>query len=85
MSLHFSRGNPLFSSYNIVYFILTYMVPIVAMGVCYGRIGGVLWGCNGGGGANGGNGGEPALRENACNDIAHERKLRSKRKVRIID
>ena len=35
---------PVFSRYNIVYFALTYMVPIVAMGVCYGQISSVLWG-----------------------------------------
>ena len=56
-------------SYNIVYFILTYIVPIVAMGICYGQIGAVLWG-------------KSIIRENACNDLAHERKLRSKRKVK---
>jgi hypothetical protein len=56
------------NSYNIVYFILTYIVPIVAMGVSYGRIGFVLWG-------------KTNIRENACNDLAHERKLTSKRKV----
>lgn len=58
-----------FFSYNVVYFILTYIVPIVAMGICYGQIGAVLWG-------------KSIIRENACNDLAHERKLRSKRKVR---
>jgi hypothetical protein len=33
------------------------------------QIGAVLWG-------------KSIIRENACNDLAHERKLRSKRKVR---
>jgi len=47
---------------------LTYIVPIVAMGICYGQMGAVLWG-------------KTIIRENACNDLAHERKLRSKRKV----
>ena len=61
---------PPFFSYNIVYFFLTYIVPIVAMGVCYGQIGSVLWG-------------KGIIRENACNDLAHERKLLSKRKVNI--
>ena len=56
--------------YNIVYFLLTYMVPIVAMGICYGRIGSVLWGRK-----------NQLLRENACNDLARQRKLHSKRKV----
>ena len=57
-----------FSSYNIVYFILTYLVPIVAMGICYGRIGRALWG-------------KGIIRENACVDLAQQRKLMSKRKV----
>ena len=39
------------------------------MGICYGQIGSVLWG-------------KGIVRENACNDLAHERKLMSKRKVR---
>ena len=56
------------SSYNCLYFSLTYILPITAMGVCYGRIGSVLWG-------------KGIIRENACNDLAHERKLMSKRKV----
>eukprot|EP00095_Tigriopus_kingsejongensis_P002266 maker-scaffold633_size121756-snap-gene-0.27 protein:Tk02266 transcript:maker-scaffold633_size121756-snap-gene-0.27-mRNA-1 annotation:"tachykinin-like peptides receptor 86c" len=55
--------------YNILYFILTYCVPIIAMGICYGRIGGVLWGKSG------------IVRENATSDLAQERKLLSKRKV----
>ena len=58
-------------SYNIVYFILTYIVPIIAMALCYGRIGRVLWG----------KGGNAVIRENACNDLAQQRKLQSKRKV----
>ena len=58
-----------FFSYNIVFFILTYIIPIVVMGICYGQIGSVLWG-------------KSIVRENACNDLAHERKLSSKRKVR---
>ena len=40
------------------------------MGICYGQIGSVLWG-------------KGIVRENACNDLAHERKLMSKRKVRL--
>ena len=55
--------------YDILYFILTYMVPIVAMGVSYGHIGRVLWGRNN-------ITGDAA----ACSE-AHERKLASKRKV----
>ncbi len=47
------------NSYNIIYFFLTYMVPIVAMGICYGRIGSVLWGRKKG-----------IIRENAANDLA---------------
>jgi len=31
-------------SYNIIFFLLTYLVPIVAMGICYGQISYVLWG-----------------------------------------
>ena len=58
------------SSYNIVYFILTYLVPIVAMGVCYGCIGSVLWG-------------KGIIRENACVDLAQQRKLLSKRKASL--
>ena len=49
------------------------MVPIVAMGICYGRIGSVLWGRK-----------NQLLRENACNDLARQRKLHSKRKVKYI-
>ena len=41
------------------------------MGICYGQIGSVLWG-------------KSIVRENACNDLAHERKLSSKRKVNYI-
>ncbi|TRY61235.1 hypothetical protein TCAL_03201 [Tigriopus californicus] len=55
-------------AYNILYFVLTYCVPIIAMGVCYGRIGTVLWG-------------KGIIRENASSDMAQERKLLSKRKV----
>jgi hypothetical protein len=58
-------------SYNIVYFLLTYIVPIVAMGVCYSRIGSVLWG-------------KGLEAEAACNDLAQERKLASKRKESAI-
>merc|ERR1712226_500453 len=54
--------------YNIVYFSLTYLVPITAMGICYGKISCVLWG-------------KSTLRENACNDQVHQRKLIAKRKV----
>merc|ERR1712018_269755 len=54
--------------YNIVYFSLTYLVPITAMGICYGKISFVLWG-------------KSTLRENACNDHVHQRKLIAKRKV----
>ena len=53
-----------------MYFSLTYLVPITAMGICYGRISCVLWG-------------KSTLRENACNDQVHQRKLIAKRKVII--
>jgi hypothetical protein len=55
-------------SYNIIYTILTYVVPILAMGICYGRIGSALWG-------------KGIIRENACVDLAQQRKLMCKRKV----
>ena len=59
----------LFYRYDILYFILTYMVPIVAMGVSYGHIGRVLWGR------------KNFTGEAAATSEAHERKLASKRKV----
>lgn len=49
---------------------LTYVVPILAMGVCYGRIGSVLWG-------------KGILEERVPDDVALQRKLLSKRKVPI--
>ena len=58
-----------FYRYDILYFILTYMVPIVAMGVSYGHIGRVLWGR------------KNFTGEAAATSEAHERKLASKRKV----
>ena len=56
------------SSFNIIYFILTYIVPIAGMGICYGQVAAVLWGKN-------------IIRENARNDLAIKRKIQSKRKV----
>ena len=56
--------------YDVLYFILTYIVPISAMGISYGHIGRVLWGrANNVSGDAGGN------------SEAQERKLASKRKV----
>ena len=63
-------NHALFYRYDILYFILTYMVPIVAMGVSYGHIGRVLWGR------------KNFTGEAAATSEAHERKLASKRKVR---
>ena len=60
-----------FPRYDILYFILTYMVPIVAMGISYGHIGRVLWGR------------KNFTGEAAATSEAHERKLASKRKVCI--
>ena len=31
-------------SYNLVYFILTYLIPLVVMGLCYLQMGMRLWG-----------------------------------------
>ena len=30
-------------SYNLIYFILTYLIPLVVMGVCYLQMGRRLW------------------------------------------
>ena len=32
------------SSYNLIYFILTYLIPLVVMGLCYLQMGRKLWG-----------------------------------------
>lgn len=48
---------------------VTYIVPIVCMVACYGRIGFVLWG-------------KGIQDENAANDLAIQRKLIAKRNVR---
>ena len=34
----------LYSSYNLIYFILTYLIPLVVMGLCYLQMGRKLWG-----------------------------------------
>ena len=56
------------SSFNIIFFVVTYIMPIVCMVVCYGRIGFVLWG-------------KGIQDENAANDLALQRKLIAKRNV----
>ena len=34
----------MFSSYNLIYFILTYLIPLMVMGLCYLQMGRKLWG-----------------------------------------
>ena len=33
----------LFFSYNLIYFILTYLIPLMVMGLCYLQMGRRLW------------------------------------------
>ena len=65
---HIKQTLIIYYRYNIVYFTLTYIVPITAMGICYGKISFVLWG-------------KSTVRENATSDLVHQRKLIAKRKV----
>ena len=57
------------NSYNIIFMLLTYVVPVTAMAVCYSRMGFVLWGSRGIG--------ELSHRQSES--------IRSKRKVRHIN
>ena len=68
MNTHIKQTLIIYYRYNIVYFTLTYIVPITAMGICYGKISFVLWG-------------KSTVRENATSDLVHQRKLIAKRKV----
>ncbi len=40
----FTKLKCLFCSYNIIFFVMTYVVPFALMGVCYTRMGLHLWG-----------------------------------------